>query len=399
MAAATAAIPEIAVTPAPALKPVAVPSASLELKVLRGDLVRALTAACVVSERRTTIPILSHLRIEAQGSSLSIIATDMQQTISLDCPAKVSRAGRCTVPARRFMDYIRALPEGELTIKQLENDWVQIRSGRSNTKMAGMDAKGFPQVPIVEATRVKISGNLLTNAITRTIDAVTQDENRYTLRGALLTVDSSSLRMVSTDGHRLAMVYIAGQFGNVNMRTIVPRDSMVSISTLVRLAGVDELELGLTDTYLSLRIGGWMYTSTLLGGVFPAYEKVIPQNNPLFCDVPLGPLADAVSRVEQFADARSHSVKLLLSKGQVTLSAQSSDNGESTETIDAAYEGPDAIISLNSEYLLEALAAAGRVSTVRITMKDKVSPLLLIPATESGTEGLLFQTVIMPMRG
>src|SRR6201995_756656 len=185
------------------------PTGNLEITVSRAELLRELTAAQSVVERKTTIPILSNFLFEATpgagGDRLTITATDLDQSLRTSCAAKVKKAGACTIPARKLYDYIKLLPEGEISIKLMDNHWVQIRAGRSNTKMVGMARANYPQVPEFPAvTATSIPAVALKTLIARTIFAISNEESRYTLNGALLVLKAESLAMVATDGHRLS---------------------------------------------------------------------------------------------------------------------------------------------------------------------------------------------------
>src|SRR5579859_3928279 len=181
--------------------------AAMEITVSRQDLVRELTATQSVVERKTTIPILSNFLLEAEGDRLNITATDLDQAIRTSAAVKVKKPGACTIPARKLYDYIKLLPEGDISIKLMDNHWVQIRAGRSNTKMVGMARANFPQVPEFPASGAyKIAVPSLKNMVSKTFFAISNEESRYTLNGALLVLKAESMAMVATDGHRLAHI-------------------------------------------------------------------------------------------------------------------------------------------------------------------------------------------------
>ena len=186
---------------------VAAPTGNLEITVSRAELLRELTAAQGVVERKTTIPILSNFLFEASEDKLTITATDLDQSLRTSCTAKVKKAGACTIPARKLYDYIKLLPDGDISIKLLENHWVQIRSGRSNTKIVGMARANYPQVPeFPSVSATSISTVALKTLIARTIFAISNEESRYTLNGALLVLKAESIAMVATDGHCLSFI-------------------------------------------------------------------------------------------------------------------------------------------------------------------------------------------------
>src|SRR6516225_12152585 len=181
--------------------------AAMEITVSRQELVKELTATQSVVERKTTIPILSNFLIEAEGERLNITATDLDQAIRTSAAVKVKKPGACTIPARKLYDYIKLLPEGDISIKLLENHWVQIRSGRSNTKMVGMARANFPALPLFPAeSALQLPAQVLRQLIAKTIFSISNEESRYTLNGALLVLKPESITMVATDGHRLAHI-------------------------------------------------------------------------------------------------------------------------------------------------------------------------------------------------
>ncbi len=210
---------------------------NLEITVSRAELLRELTAAQSVVERKTTIPILSNFLFEASDDKLTITATDLDQSLRTSCAAKVKKAGACTIPARKFYDYIKLLPEGDISIKLMDNHWVQIRAGRSNTKMVGMARANFPQVPEFPTSgSVKISVSSLRNMVSKTIFAISNEESRYTLNGALMVLKAESMAMVATDGHRLAHIEKQGEtLDGVSgeKKTLIPRKALSELSSLL----------------------------------------------------------------------------------------------------------------------------------------------------------------------
>ncbi len=211
-------------------------NAVMEIAVSRAELLRELTAAQSVVERKTTIPILSNFLFEAANDRLQITATDLDQSLRTGCNAKVKRAGACTIPARKLYDYIKLLGDGEVSIKLMDNHWVQIRAGRSNTKMVGMARANFPQVPeFPTGASTRIPAVSLRGMIAKTIFAISNEESRYTLNGALLILKSESLAMVATDGHRLAHIEKTGEnLQNITgeRKILIPRIRKPPRSTL-----------------------------------------------------------------------------------------------------------------------------------------------------------------------
>src|SRR5215472_7760467 len=219
--------------------------AAMEITVSKLDLLKELTATQGVVERKTTIPILSNFLFEAAGDKLTLTATDLDLSLRTSCVAKVKKEGACTIPARKLYDYVKLLPEGEISVKLLENHWVQIRSGRSNTKMVGMARANFPAVPNFPTVgAVKLPAGVLRTMIAKTIFAISSEESRYTLNGALMVLKPESITMVATDGHRLAHIEKNGSEYGVSgeMKTLVPKKAMHELNALLNMGEVEEVE-------------------------------------------------------------------------------------------------------------------------------------------------------------
>src|SRR5437764_1362065 len=220
--------------------------AAMEIVLSQTELLRELTAAQGVVERKTTIPILSNFLFEASDDKLTITATDLDQSLKTSCAAKVKKPGACTIPARKLYDYIRLLPEGDISLKLMDNHWVQIRAGRSNTKMVGMARANFPQVPEFPSTGgFKINAASLRNMIAKTIFAISNEESRYTLNGALLVLKAESMAMVATDGHRLAHIEKTGESLegiSGEKKTLIPRKALGELASLLGSSDVETIE-------------------------------------------------------------------------------------------------------------------------------------------------------------
>ena len=290
--------------------------AAMEITVTRQELVKELTATQSVVERKTTIPILSNFLIEAEGDRLNITATDLDQSIRTSAAAKVKKPGACTIPARKLYDYIKLLPDGDISIKLLDNHWVQIRSGRSNTKMVGMARANYPQVPefpTVAAT--SISAVALKTLIARTIFAISNEESRYTLNGALLVLKAESMAMVATDGHRLSYVEKPGETLegiSGEKRVLIPRKALQELQQLLANTEAEKVEFADDEHTLFFRVGHRTLTTRKLSGQFPNYEAVMPRDNNKFVIVRSEDLAAAIQRVAQFADERSGAIRIRL---------------------------------------------------------------------------------------
>src|SRR5258708_18546900 len=206
----------------------------MEFTVSKADLVRELNLSQGVVEKKTTIPILSNILLEAKEGRVILTATDLELGIRCSCPAKVKKEGAGTVPAKKLLDFVRLLPDTDITIKFLENHWANITCGRSRTKMAGMSRESFPELPQIPAATNQIPAGVLSSMIAKTIFAISMEESRFTLNGALLLIRPEGVVMVSTDGHRLAYVESTTQTRDENrpFRALVPRKGLAEILKL-----------------------------------------------------------------------------------------------------------------------------------------------------------------------
>jgi DNA polymerase-3 subunit beta len=374
--------------------------AAMEITVSRAELVKELTATQSVVERKTTIPILSNFLIEVDGERLHITATDLDQAIRTSAPVKVKKPGSCTIPARKLYDYVKLLPDGDISIKLLENHWVQIRSGRSNTKMVGMARANYPQVPEFPTVSVTtISADALRTLIARTIFAISNEESRYTLNGALVVLKAESIAMVATDGHRLSFVEkqgetLAGVSGE--KRVLIPRKALGELQGLLADAGDSNVEFADDEHTLFFRIGHRTLSSRKLTGQFPNYEAVMPRDNTKFAVVRSSELSAAIQRVAQFADERSGAIRMRLEGNELKISSSSTESGESEDTIDTPYSGDPIVVGFNSSYILEFLKALGNEGEVRLEFKDSQSAGQMRP--EDPDAEYRSRYVLMPMR-
>ena len=373
-------------------------TATMEITVSKFELLRELTATQGVVERKTTIPILSNYLFEASGDKLSLTATDLDLSLRTACNAKVKKEGSCTIPARKLHDYVKLLPDADITIKLLENHWISIRCGRSNTKMVGMARSNFPTLPVFPtAGVVKIPAQVLRGMIAKTGFAIASEESRYTLNGALMVLKPESITMVATDGHRLAHIERSGEkFEGVSgeLKTLIPKKAMDELRSLLDSTDAESIEFAKDESTLYFRIGQRLLTSRQLTGQFPNFEAVLPKDNNKSVTLPGNELGAAISRVAQFADERSRAVRLRMEKGELKLSASSTETGESEDTIETSYQGDSLTVGFNAQYILDFLKAVG-AGDVKLEFKDAQSAGQL---RHADSEDYKYRYIVMPMR-
>jgi len=371
----------------------------MEFTVGKSDLVRELSLSQGVVEKKTTIPILSNVLLEAQGDRVVLTATDLELGIRCSCPARVKKEGAGTVPARKLLEYARLLPEGDVNMKFLENHWASITCGRSKTRIAGMSRESFPELPQMPEQIAEIPVKLLASMIARTSFAISMEESRFTLNGALLFLRPEGLTMVATDGHRLAYVQAAaadsGQT-NKQFRALVPKKALVELVKLADEAGPDAKAIFAgDDNHLFFQVGHRLLITRKLTGNFPDYERVLPKDHQLVAKLQKDEIRSAIDRVAQFADERSRSIRVQFTNGEVRIFSSSVETGESEESVTSEYQGPDLEIGFNAQYLLDFLRVIPQ-DHMAFELKDQKSAGEMRPAGDGIVDQ--YRYVVMPMR-
>src|SRR5579863_7506142 len=375
----------------------------MEFTVSKADLVRELSLSQGVVEKKTTIPILSNVLLEARGDRLYLTATDLELGMRTSCAAKVKKEGSGTIPARKLLDYVRLLPDADITVKFADNNWANFTCGRSRTRIAGMSRESFPELPAMPEAIAEIPVKQLSAMIARTMFAISMEESRFTLNGALLLLGDKTLTMVATDGHRLAYVQRpsgsdgAGP-GGLAYRALVPRKAMAEITKLSDDAGADaKVRFGGDDNHLFFEFGARLLITRKLTGNFPDYERVLPQDNTHIAKLLKDEIRGAIERVAQFADERSRAIRVQFTAGEVKVFSSALETGESEESVPGEYSGPDLEIGFNAQYLLDFLRAIPQ-DHVSFGLKDQKSAGELQPSATAEDVKEQYRYVVMPMR-
>jgi DNA polymerase-3 subunit beta len=369
----------------------------MEFSVSKSDLVRELGLTQGVVERKTTIPILSNILVETDKDYVWLTATDLELGIRCACPARVKKEGAGTIPARRLLDYVRLLPDSDVQVKLGDNQWASLVCGRSRTRIAGMSRESFPELPEMPEVLAEIPLSTLSEMISSTIFAISAEESRFTLNGALLILKPEGIVMVATDGHRLAMAERAVPLPELAapFRALLPKKAMSEILKLASDDATKLIEFSGNENHLFFRIDKRLLLSRKLTGNFPDFERVLPKDHPYHVILQRDELKAAIERVAQFSDERSHSVRVEVVPGELKIHSSTPDTGESEETIPVEYSGPDLQIGFNAVYLLDFLRTAGQ-DEVEFHFKDLNSAGELRP--HGAPEGSINRYVVMPMR-
>ncbi|HKB08341.1 MAG TPA: DNA polymerase III subunit beta, partial [Candidatus Polarisedimenticolia bacterium] len=358
-------------------------------------LLRELEVMQGIVEKKSTIPILSNIVIDAQKGRLELLATDLEVGIRTTCEAEVSKPGSVALSARRLFDIVRYLPDADVRLRSDEGTWTQITCQKARFRIVGLSRTDFPAMPEFDfAKGIVIDRPLLLDMISKVLFAITTDETRYQINGTLMILNKKSLTMVATDGHRLA--YVAGRLekeaSEEKIEVIVPRKAFQELSRIG--TGESEVVFGQKDNHVFFKVGKTIMSSTIVPGKFPDFEKVIPEGNDKLLKMDSAALADVVRRVALLSSERSRAIKIALSKGSVEISSNNPEVGEAAESVDLEYTGGPLEVGFNAKYLLDFLQAMGP-GTLILALKDEATQGLLRPV---GQEGRDYRYVVMPMR-
>ncbi|MGH7906662.1 MAG: DNA polymerase III subunit beta, partial [Candidatus Binataceae bacterium] len=338
----------------------------MELSIDRAALASGLSLVQGIVERRNTVPILSHVLIEATDGSLKLSATDLEVGVRTAIACK-SSGGTMTLNARKMFEIVREAGAGEVTVKSLDNDWVELKCGRARFKMMGLDPRSFPAMPGMTETAAQpanerktvkgemtIDAGVLASMIDKTIFAVSPDEARYNLSGVYIESPEPGLaRMVATDGHRMAMIDREVPGFSMQGSVIIPRKGLSELRKLLDQAGGEPVKLVIDSNLASLGRGATEISMRLVEGEFPDYRAVIPKDSKYQVAVPRDTILAALKRANIFSNERYHGVKIGLSEGTLTVSSTSPEMGEASETLDVDFKGEEFSIGFNASYVLQ----------------------------------------------
>jgi DNA polymerase III subunit beta len=362
-------------------------------------------------ERKSTIPVLQNVLIESvnEGRSLRFTATDLDVTIEREVEAQITDdfVSVC-VSAGKLFDIVKNLPRGEVTITKQDNDWITLSCARSNYKIAGVSRDKYPDRKVTPKLPVTLNADQFRNTVERTMFAITNEQSRFTLSGAKVELADGKLRMVTTDGHRLSFVEV-DCISNEKLDLMMPRKALSEIAKMGQSGGL-QIGIDSVGNHVFCNAGGQLLNARTLSGSFPNYQMVMPADNDKKAIVGALDLKAAIRRASMMADDRHRKIAVTLSDGEMTLSAESSEEGESKETMPCEYKGDTTTLLFQWVYIYEFLNVATKVkpemrpeteenaepvdTRVYLTFKDQNAQI------EFGVEGdETWRYVVMPLRG
>lgn len=384
----------------------------MELSVRKTDLLRELQLFQGIVERKQTIPILANVLIEAkEESDVQLVATDLEVTLRSTCPASVVKAGSVTIPAKKLYEIVRALPETEIRIQEKAKGVVKVAAEKFESRIQTLPPEDFPTLPAgVDGESVLLPRDVLREMVTKTQFAITGEDTRYFLNGALFLLQADTMKLVATDGHRLALVStksdkIKKGKDQEELKAILPKKILWELSRLLAEdikkdggGGAKEsketVQFQCGENHLFFDFDGRQLVSRVIEAQFPSYERVIPKENDKTVEFERDRLANAIKRVALLSSERSRAVKFQITENKIDIISNSPEVGEATETLAVDYTGDPLDICFNAQYILDFLSVADSES-VALEFKDEMSQAIMRPAGDSGCD---YTYVIMPMR-
>ncbi|MEW6431361.1 MAG: DNA polymerase III subunit beta [Myxococcota bacterium] len=367
----------------------------MEFRIAADELKKALHRAQGIVERKATMPILSNVLVTASKTGVTVTAFDLDIGVVSEHPAEVQKPGAITVSAKTLFDIVSFLPEAQVMVKKLPNNYAELTSGAAHYKIVGMAPEEFPKLPKDDAAHpVAVSGPVLLEMIKKTQFAISSDETRYILNGVFFEPREKGLvRMVATDGHRLALVEreLAGDF-KLKSGVIIPRKGLFELKRLLDEAPDAECQLGFAENSAIFKKPGLSMVMRLIDGQFPEYQRVIPKEGEKQLLVRRDKLFDALKRISLLSADKSNAVKLSLSENLLRITANNPDLGEAKDDLEVAYRGGALTVGFNARYLLDVLGVL-ETDEVSVELGDEHSPGVLHPPGDRS-----FTAVVMPMR-
>lgn len=365
----------------------------MKINIDKEDLTDKLSLVQGIAEKRATMPILSHLLLTSLKDGIQITATDLETTLSVNCEAKTDEEASIAVPARKLFDIVRELPQGEIQLEEIKNNWIEITTTSASFRLAGLPGEDFPVVPEVSTDNLfELESDVLENMISKTIYCVSGDELRRNLSGIYFEkMEGNVLRLVATDGHRLS--YVEKELENAVVlkdNVLVPRKAVSELRKLIKYG--ENIKIGCEKNFFITMTDGIILYSRLIDADFPDYNQVVPDSTKSKITLNRDQFLSALKRVSIFSSEKTKSIKLSFSENSLLLSSVSPDVGEAKESLPIKFEDSKIDIGFNARYLIDILESVEE-QDVNMEITDELSPTVVTPMDRKD-----YKCVVMPMR-
>lgn len=367
----------------------------MKFTITREKLHEGLGAVAASVPSKTTLPVLANILVEASKDGLKLSGTDLDISVSTTIPASVDQEGATTLPARKLVEIVKELPNAAIRMTSSGEQRATIECGKSKFKLLGLSRDEFPAFPSVKFEGGwKVAAKDLQKLITHVAFAASTEESRPILNGVLWELRADRMRMVATNGHRLARMDVptSGQGGG-QADLIIPPKALEQIRRL--FGGDEEIEIGKSDNHLGFRSTTTQVYTRLIEGPYPNYEQVIPRENDKSLTADKAALAAALRRMSIVASDQTHRIRMAFTNGACKMSVQTPDLGEAQEELAVAYEGDSLEIGFNAAYMLEILKYMP-TDEVRMTFKAPERAATCEPV--GWDDPASFMTLVMPLR-
>jgi DNA polymerase-3 subunit beta len=372
----------------------------MRVTMSKAELIKSLAKVQGIVERRNTLPILSYVLLNAQGSTVEVVSTDLEVGLKATYGADVQEAGSITLMAKKAFEIARELPEEEVEITSEDNAWVRLRSGRAHFRMVGLPKEDFPDIPAYASKdALMIDRRSVMEMIQKTSFAISHDQTRYALNGVLLEAAGEGdgnrqvCRMVSTDGHRLALIERPCLRGNTQDKSIIiPRKAVQELKKVLEDEVAEEVRMDFQENHVFFIGDKVVLAARLIEGQFPEYQQVIPKESKRKAVIEREEFHRLLRRVSILTSDRSSPVKFSFAADKMTVSTTNPDVGEASESMQVDYDGEPIELGFNARYLLDMLGAID-VPRVVVQMNEPLSPGLVTLENDPG-----YRYVVMPMR-
>lgn len=365
----------------------------MNFEIEKSKFLAAVQKAQSVVDKRQAMSLLSNVRLKVENQQLELVATDLEVGLKDTVEVTVHSEGSIAVSAKILYDVLRELPDSIVKFQVEDNHWIRLNCGNSDFRIVGTSDEDFPTLPeIDEKILIKIPGDLLDTLTRKTSYSVSHDESRKILNGVLFKVTPTIIRMVATDGHRMAFIETGNNLNLSEFEVILPQKAVHEIQRMIG-SGCDELFFGIMEKHIVFRSGNETIVTRIIDGQFPNYTMVIPKETQYEIKISKESLFTALRRVALFSDVKARGVKMQFSNNMLQINANTPEYGEAKEEIAIEYSGEQLLLGFNVTYLLDILKCIDSEEVI-IRINNVSGPVAVLPAVQTEFN---YITIVMPM--